>query len=48
MTPEEEQEFRRARSRRSWVIALGLFAFVVLVFVVTLVRLGGAIVERPL
>lgn len=38
----------RARNRRSLVIALGLVAFVVLVFVVTIVRLGGNVADRPL
>ncbi|WP_269715527.1 hypothetical protein [Caulobacter sp. NIBR2454] len=38
----------KARRGRNIALALGLVAFVVLVFVVTLVRLGGNIVDRPL
>lgn len=48
MTPEEEAAFVRARNRRSWAIAIGLVAFVVIVFVVTIVRLGGNVADRPL
>ena len=44
LTPEEVA----ARRRRSVVIALSLAAFVVLTFVVTLVRLGGNVLERPI
>ena len=36
----------RARNRRSLVIALGLAAFVVLVFAVTIVRIGGDVAQR--
>lgn len=35
-----------ARKRRNVVIALGLIGFVALVFVITLVRLQGHVVER--
>lgn len=42
LTPEE----RSKRSQRNWAIALVLVAFVVLVFVVTIVKLGGAVAER--
>lgn len=31
----------RARSRRNWAVAVALVAFVILVFVVTIVRLKG-------
>ena len=41
-TPEAE----RARKRRSLVMALGLVAFVVLVFVITIVRIGGDVANR--
>jgi len=41
----ESDEARRARSRRNWLLAGALFAFVVLVFVVTLVRLGGNVAQ---
>jgi hypothetical protein len=44
LTPDPE----RNRKIRSWIIAAGLFAFVALVFVVTIVRLGGNVANRPL
>lgn len=43
----EGPEAAAARRRRSIALALGLVAFVVLVFIVTLVHLGGAGVSRP-
>ena len=42
-----EQQLR-ARRARSIAIALALGAFVVLVFVVTLVRLGSNVLTRPM
>ncbi len=42
LTPEQKQ----ARKRRSQWTALALFAFVILVFVITMARLGGGIPER--
>ncbi|MEI7932184.1 MAG: hypothetical protein WCI21_03910 [Alphaproteobacteria bacterium] len=47
MKPPIDEE-TRARNRRSLMIALGLVAFVVLVFVVTITRMGGDVVNRPL
>ena len=44
LTPEEE----RKRNQRNWAIAGILLAFVVLVFWVTVVKLGGNIANRPL
>lgn len=44
MSPEEN----KARSRRNWVIAGGLFAFVIVVFLVSIFRLGGDVFNRPL
>jgi hypothetical protein len=44
LTPEEE----RKRTQRNWAIAGVLLAFVVLVFWVTVVKLGGNVVSRPL
>ena len=41
--PEDEN---KARGRRNWAILIALLAFVVLVFVVTVVRLGGNVGER--
>lgn len=37
----ESPEARAARSRRNWFLAGALLAFVVLVFVTTIIRLGG-------
>jgi hypothetical protein len=43
----EGEDFAKARRGRNIAIALGLIAFVVLVFVVTVVRLGGSVANRP-
>ena len=43
----EGEDFARARRGRNIAIALGLIVFVVLVFVVTIVRLGGSVANRP-
>jgi len=43
-TPEEA----RARNKRSIAIALGLVAFIILVFVITVVRLGGNVATRSI
>jgi hypothetical protein len=37
----EGPEAAKARRNRSWAIAFGLFAFIALVFVITLVKLSG-------
>ncbi len=37
----------QARRGRNIAIALGLVAFVVLIFVVTIVRLGASVAQRP-
>jgi len=42
-----EQQLR-ARRNRSVAIALALAAFVVVIFVVTLVKLGGNVLTRPM
>jgi hypothetical protein len=42
-----EQQLRAQRSR-SIAIALALGAFVVIIFVVTLVKLGGNVLTRPM
>jgi len=44
LSPEEE----RKRKQRNAAIALGLVAFIVLVFLVTIFRIGGDIAARPL
>ena len=43
-----DQDADRARRMRNIVIALGLVAFVVLMFVITYVRLQGNVGVRPL
>lgn len=43
LTPEEEKK----RKQRNLSIALGLVAFIVLVFLVTIFRIGGDIASRP-
>ncbi|MGH6671623.1 MAG: hypothetical protein ACRECV_06550 [Xanthobacteraceae bacterium] len=43
LTPEQ----LRARRGRSIAIALALGAFVAVIFAVTIVRLGSAVLERP-
>ena len=42
----ESPEALKARNRRSLAIALALGAFVILVFVVTIVRMGGHVVDK--
>ena len=43
---ENEAEMK-ARRGRNIALALGLLLFVVLIFVVTIIRLGGNVVDRP-
>jgi hypothetical protein len=40
MTPEEEQQFKRARRGRNIALALILGAFVVLFYAITIVKVG--------
>ena len=44
----EAEEFARARRGRNIALAIGLILFVILVFTVTVVRLGASVVDRPL
>ena len=44
LTPEE----KRKLSQRNWTVAAVLVAFVVLVYVVTIAKLGGNVMNRPL
>ena len=44
----EGEDFARARRGRNIALALGLALFVILVFVVTLVKLQGNVLDRPL
>lgn len=46
-TDQPQPDAIAARNRRSLAIALALIAFVVIVFTVTLVRLQGAVLNRP-
>jgi hypothetical protein len=47
MEPESE-EAKRQRRRRSVAIALGLLGLVALFYVLTIVKLGGNVLDRPL
>ncbi len=42
----EDTEAAKARRRRNIVLALGLTAFAILTFVVTIVKLGGHVADR--
>lgn len=44
MTPEEKKKL----AQRNWALAGLLLAFIVLVFVVTVVKLGGNVALRPM
>lgn len=43
LTPDEQKQ----KKRRNQAIALALSVFIALVFLVTLLRLGGSVAERP-
>ena len=43
----EGADFAKARRGRNIAIAVGLVAFVILVFVVTVVRMGASVASRP-
>ena len=43
----ETQDAAKARRGRNIAIALGLVAFVILVYVVTVVRMGASVASRP-
>jgi hypothetical protein len=42
----EGEDFAKARRGRNIALALGLVVFVILVFAVTVVRMGGSVAER--
>ena len=42
MTPEEETEFKRRQRSRNLVLAGTLLFFVVLFYLITMARIGGA------
>jgi archaellum biogenesis protein FlaJ (TadC family) len=44
----ETLEQAKARRNRNIALAVGLVVFVILVFVVTIVKLGGNVANRPL
>jgi Na+-transporting methylmalonyl-CoA/oxaloacetate decarboxylase gamma subunit len=44
LTPEE----KRKLSQRNWALAGMLVAFIILVFLVTVVKLGGSIAQRTM
>lgn len=44
----ENEAFAKARRGRNIALALGLALFAILVFVVTVVRLGASVLDRPL
>ncbi|MEX6633022.1 hypothetical protein [Hyphococcus lacteus] len=43
LTPEEKKQ----RNRRNLAVALALGAFILTVFLVTIMRIGGAVADRP-
>ena len=46
--PADPEAARKARRNRNIAIALGLVAFMVIVYLVTILRMGGYVAERPL
>ncbi|GAN00145.1 hypothetical protein U91I_03810 [alpha proteobacterium U9-1i] len=44
LTPEQE----RARKRRNVMLALSIGGFMLLVFLITMAKLGGSVMERAL
>jgi tetrahydromethanopterin S-methyltransferase subunit G len=44
----EGEDFARARRGRNIAIAVGLVIFIVLVYVVTVVRMGANVIDRPI
>jgi hypothetical protein len=46
--PQEGEDWAKARRGRNIALAIGLILFVVIVFAVTLVRLGANVADRPL
>ena len=48
VSEQDQAEFMARRRQRSLALALALGAFVVLIFVLTIVKLGPAVFDRPL
>ena len=46
--PADPKAFAKARRNRNIAIALGLVGFIVLVYLVTVLRMGGYVAQRPL
>lgn len=42
MTPDEEERFKQARKGRNLALALVLLALVILFYLITIARIGGA------
>lgn len=42
----EGDDFAKARRGRNLAIALGLVAFVIIVYAVSIIRMGGSVIER--
>lgn len=45
--PVDPAALAKARKGRNIAIALGLVAFIVIVYAVTLIRMGGYVAQRP-
>ncbi len=45
---DESEEAKRQKRRRSWAIALGLVGLALLFYVLTIVKLGGNVFNRPM
>lgn len=48
LTPAEQAAAKAAQRKRNIAIALGLVGFIILVYVVTVLKMGGAVANRPL
>lgn len=48
LTPEQEASFRRQRRRRSLALAGALALFALTFYVLTIIKLGPALFDRPL
>jgi hypothetical protein len=48
MTPAEREAFLKARRGRTILLGLSLVAFIVIVFLVTVLKMGASIADRPL
>ena len=46
--PVDQAALAKARKGRNIAIALGLVAFIVIVYAVTLIRMGGYVAQRPI